>query len=71
MITCTSKLAESGGDVEITWHWTYAGLRRRSFVKRKGTTAKSKHSTEDFAQLRLQFLDNVMTTVMHGRNYPS
>ena len=43
------RLVEFGGDVAVTWHWAYALLRRMNFVKRKTTTAKSKHSTDDFA----------------------
>ena len=58
-----SRLAEFGGDVEINRHWAYALLRRMNFVKRKATTAKSKHSTEAFAQLKAQFLSNVVTNV--------
>ena len=52
-----------GGDVAITRHWAYALLRRMNFVKHKATTAKSKHSTDDFAWLKARFLANVVTTV--------
>ena len=64
VLSCNrSRLAEFGGDVAITRHWAYALLRRMNFVKRKATTAKSKHSTDDFARLKAQFLADVVTTV--------
>ena len=38
-------------------------LGRLNFVKRRATTAKSKHSTANFAELKQSFLDDVLTTV--------
>ncbi len=58
-----SRLAEFGGDVEINRQWAYSLLQRMSFVKRKATTAKSKYSTANFAQVKKQFLADVVTTV--------
>ena len=43
-----SRLVEFGGDMELNRQWVYSLLKRMKFVKRKATTAKSKHSTADF-----------------------
>ena len=64
LLSCNrSRLIEFGGDVELKKQWAYSLLRRMKFVKRKATTAKSKHSTADFARLKQQFLADVVTTV--------
>ena len=64
LMSCNrSRLAEFGGDVVFSRQWAYSLLKRMKFVKRKATTAKSKHSTADFAQLKRQFLADVVTTV--------
>ena len=56
-------LAEFGGHVQLNKHWAYSLLSRIKFVKRKATTAKSKHQTADFAWLKQSFLNDVVTTV--------
>ena len=38
-------------------------LKRINFVKRKASTAKSKHAPEDFARLKKAFLDEVVAVV--------
>lgn len=64
LMSCNrSRLVEFGGDVQLTRQWAYSLLRRMNFVKRKATTAKSKHSNADFARLKQQFLTDVVTTV--------
>ena len=49
--------------MELNSHWAYSLLRRMKFVKRKVTTSKNKHSCADLAQLKEQFLSDVVTTV--------
>lgn len=64
LLSCNrSRPAEFGGDVELNRQWAYSLLKRMKFVKRKATTAKSKHSTADFTRLKQQFLADVVTTV--------
>lgn len=44
LLSCNwSRLVEFCGDVEINRQWGYSLLRCMKFVKRKATTAKSKH----------------------------
>ena len=57
------QLAEFGGHAELNRHWAYSLLSRMKFVKRKVTTAKSKHLIAGFAQLKEAFLDDVVATV--------
>lgn len=56
-------LEEFGGHVRLNRHWAHSMMSRMSFVKRKGSTAKSKHSITDFAELKQSFLNDVVTTV--------
>ena len=49
--------------MELNRQWTYSLLRCMKFVKRKATAAKSKYLTADFAQLKQQFLADVVTSV--------
>ena len=58
-----SRLVEFGGDVELNRQRAYSLLKRMKFIKRKATTAKSKHSTANFMQLKHQFFTDVVTTV--------
>ena len=58
-----TKLAEFGGHVELNWHWAYSLMSRMKFVKRKVTTAKSKHSIMCFTQLKEAFLGDVVAMV--------
>ena len=64
LLSCDrSKLVEFGGPVELNMHWAYSLLSRMKFVQRKVTTAKSKHSIVDFAQLKRTFLGDLVATV--------
>ena len=58
------KLEEFGGSLRLNRHWAYSLLRRMKFVRRKGTTSKSKYSDVNFSALKKSFLDNVVTTVL-------
>ena len=58
-----SLLAEFGGHIELTTDWAYSLFRRMTFVKRKVTTAKSKHPVTEFNQLKERFLAEVVETV--------
>ena len=54
LVSCDrSKLAEFGGHIDLGRHWAYGLLDRMKFVRRKATTAKSKHTPKDFASLKL------------------
>ena len=64
LVSCDrSKLAEFGGHIDLGRHWAYGLLDRMKFVRRKATTAKSKHTPKDFASLKESFLDDVVATV--------
>lgn len=64
LLTCNrSLLVEFGGHVELNRHWAYSLLNRMKFVQRKVTTAKSKHTVEDFDRLKEEFLNDVVATV--------
>ena len=64
LLTCNrSMLAEYGGHVELNRFWAYSLLCQMKFVQRKVTTAKSKHATAEFHQLKEQFLKEVVATV--------
>ena len=56
-------LAECGGHVELGRHWAYGLLDQMKFVRRKATTAKSKFTPTNFAQLKESFLNHVVVTV--------
>ena len=47
----------------VNRHWAYSLLKRMNFVCRKATTAKSKYSPSDFADLKKSFLQSVVETV--------
>ena len=57
------KLVEYGGHISLNRHWAYSLLTRMKFVQRKATTAKSKHSVENFASVKRIFLDDLVDTV--------
>ena len=64
LVSCDrSKLAEFGGHIDLGRHWAYGLLDHMKFVRRKATTAKSKHTPKDFASLKESFLDDVVATV--------
>ena len=54
------QLAKFGGHIKLSREWAYHLLARMKFVKRKATTAKSKHTPEDFAAVKQAFLDDVV-----------
>lgn len=58
-----TKLAEFGGHVEINRHWAHSLLTCMKFVQRKATTAKSKETDANFAELKKSFLADVKATV--------
>ena len=51
------------GYVRLNRHWAYSFLRRMNYVKRKATTAKSKYSVADFAEVKRSFLRSAVETV--------
>ena len=57
------KLLEYGGHIQLNSTWAYSLLNRMNFVKRKATTAKSKHTLDNFDELKQSFLDDVSDTV--------
>ena len=58
-----NQLAEFGGHIQLSREWAYKLLRRMNFIKRKATTANSKHAPEHFARLKQAFLDEVVGIV--------
>ena len=58
-----SLLAELGGPVTLNRHWARSLLRRMKFVQRKATTAKSKYTVENFAEIKKAFLQDVVSVV--------
>ena len=56
-------LAEYGGHVVLTKDWGKTLLQKMGFVKRRGTTSKSKNLVEQFEELKREFLEQVVTTV--------
>ena len=58
-----TKLKEFGGHVDLTRHWAHSFLTRMNYVQRKGTTAKSKFSDEDFAEKKKEVLEEIRVTV--------
>ena len=61
--TNRTLLAEYGGHVVLTKDWAKTLMQRMGFVKRRGTTSKSKSLVEQFDELKVQFLDDVVMTV--------
>lgn len=57
------KLADYGCHVKLGRHRAYGLLECMQFVRRKATTAKSKHAAADFIQLKEAFLNEVVATV--------
>ena len=58
-----TRLTEFRGHIEVSRQWAYHLLSRMKFVRRKGTTAKSKHTPADFAAVKKAFLDDIVDTV--------
>jgi len=57
------KLVENGGHINLNRHWAYSLFKRMNFVPRKPTTSKNKHTVKDFARVKKEFLQEVVTTV--------
>ena len=57
-------LVEYGGHIVLTKDWAKSILRRMGFVKRRGTTSKSKIGVENFCKLKEDFLQAVSSTVL-------
>ena len=47
-----SMLCEFGGHIDMGRHWAYGLLDRMKFVRRNATTAKSKFTPTELAQLK-------------------
>ena len=58
-----TQLAEFGGHIQLSRQWAYHLLSRMNYVKRKATTAKSKHTPADFAAAKESFLNDVVDVV--------
>ena len=58
-----SLLTEFGGHITLSRHWAYHLLNRMNFVRRKATTSKSKYKPADFAKVKEQFLNDVVSIV--------
>lgn len=58
-----SLLKEKGGHIELSRNWALSLLERMYYVKRKGSTAKSKQTASDFMDLEARFLNEVAITV--------
>ena len=56
-------LAEFGGPVQLSRTRAHSQLKWMKFVQRKATTSKSKHTVQNFAQLKEAFLADVTATV--------
>ena len=57
-----TQLVQYKGHVELSNSWARSLLKRMNFTKRKGTT-KSSMPPEAFAQLKMQFLQDIITVV--------
>ena len=57
-------LVENGGHVDLTKAWAKGLLTRMGYVKRRGTTSKSKNLVENFEELKASFLEQVSTTMI-------
>ena len=64
MKTNKHMLIEYGGHVDLSKNWAKALIKRMGFVKRKGTTSKSKDTVDDFKRRKAEFLEQVRTTVV-------
>ena len=53
------KLAEYGGHI----HLSFSLLVCMNVVRKKATTAKSKHTVQNFAEVKKSFLEEVKATV--------
>ena len=56
-------MAEFGGHTQLGSSWAYSLLSQMKFVQRNATTSKNKLPVERFAEIKEQFLSNVVSTV--------
>ena len=59
-----TKLAEYGGPVLLNNHWARLLLDRMGFVQRKATTATSKYTEANFKEMKANFRQDVVSTVV-------
>ena len=57
------QLVEKGGHIKLSRVYVYYLLERMKFMRRKAATAKSKYAPEDSEQLKVSFLDDVVSVV--------
>ena len=61
LLACNrNMLVEYGGHVHLNRYWAQGLLKRIGFVKKKGTTLKSKHSVSSFKEIKTQFLQEIV-----------
>ncbi len=58
-----SLLVENGGHIALGRKWALSILERMRYVKRKGSTAKSKETLTDFTKRKEAFLKDIVDTV--------
>ena len=58
-----SMLAEYCGPVQLSRTWAHSLLKQMKFVQWRATTSKSKHTVQNFSQLKEVFLVDVTATV--------
>lgn len=51
------------GPITLNWSWGRSLVKRMKFVKRRATTSKSKCIVNNFAAVKIKFLDNVAVIV--------
>ena len=71
MVYDKTILEEFGGHVRLTRSWAHALLKRMNFVKRAATTSGKKYTADDFARVKKDFLDDVVSTVSMEEIPPS
>ena len=57
-----TRLAEHGGQATLGRGWAMSLLKRMNFTKRMGTT-QAKITPQDFEQLQMQFLQDIVDVV--------
>ena len=57
-------LLENGGHVDLCKAWAKGLLGQTEYVKRRGTTSKSKNLVENFEELKASSLEQLSTTVI-------
>ena len=57
------KLVEFVGHINLSRQWAYHLLGHMNYVRRKATTSKSKHTPQNFTQLKETFLNDIAAVV--------